>query len=100
MISDGDKLVQIVTQYDISVMDVKFDVRKNYSGRAMYGANCIGIAMNRMTDGFLLLHAMIVDEADQDDLLMVADFFANARTDSMGLGMIAYNPSYVYEGDE
>jgi hypothetical protein len=97
---DGSKLIQIVNDYNIGVIDVTFNVRKRYSGRGMYGADCIGIVMDRVTDGYLLIHAMVIDEADQEDILMVADFFANAKTDSMGLQMIVYNTSYVYEGED
>ena len=56
----------------------------SYSGRAMYGRNCLGIELEDMADAFRL--ALLIDN---DDLAVA---LSHVKFDSMGLGIIAYFP--------
>jgi hypothetical protein len=59
-----------------------------YSGRGMYGDQCVGFDFDHMSDLGLLSVAIneVLGEAVGRDMI------ENLRTDSMGLGMIAYFP--------
>lgn len=60
---------------------------RSYSGRGMYGRNCIGVDLNHAGDLFRLG----VDVGSALGLLGAADVDLVApRTDSMGMGIIAY----------
>jgi hypothetical protein len=58
---------------------------RSYSGRGMYGKQCLGIDMDSMTDAFRF--ALMIDDED----LTVA--LSNPCFDSMGLGIIVYFPN-------
>ncbi len=61
-----------------------------YSGRYMYGAQCIGWECESTTD-ILRLGAAISTVAG----LNVPDLINSAQVDSMGLGMIVYFPFWT-----
>lgn len=61
---------------------------RSYSGRAMFGARCIAIEI----DGINNLAKFFVSLA-ANDLTLAAKMASGVRTDSLGLGMIAYWPS-------
>jgi hypothetical protein len=57
----------------------------SYSGRAMYGRQCLGIELSSMEDAFRL--ALSIESGD------LAYLLSHPRFDSMGLGIICYFPS-------
>lgn len=59
----------------------------NYSGRFMYGKDCLGLSVDSMSDAV----KFIISIADVDRNL--ADKMADdLTTDSLGLGIVAYFP--------
>jgi hypothetical protein len=79
------------------------DVRTEYSGRGMYGSNCLGIVTG--DSGFSLAQTLMeareeADEADEDVReLLDAMLSREPRTDSMGLDTIYYWPGIQVEED-
>jgi hypothetical protein len=80
-------------------------VDKFYSGRAMYGAKCIGVT-GTPGDGisFGIALAVVLPEGDEDardDMLQqIYAIVRNTRTDSMGRDMITYWPGLEFDGPE
>lgn len=68
-------------------LDPKTAVRPSYSGRGMYGRECVGIVLE--TPGQLFELGVVMGAMFEDD---TADFGMPA-TDSMGHGTIAYFPA-------
>lgn len=58
---------------------------RSYSGRSMYGKQCLGIDMESMSDAFRF--ALMVEDED----LTVA--LSNPCFDNMGMGIIVYFPN-------
>lgn len=83
---NSQKIIDILEQYDI-------DVRTNYSGRGMYGAECVGFVVRE--DTLLATVAeMVAETEDEDERQDFAKLFRRARTDSMGRdSVIVYFPS-------
>jgi hypothetical protein len=68
--------------------DTEFKVR-SYSGRGMYGANCIGIDMDDI-GGVMRLAAALIDAGmDVEDVHVLGTLM---KTDSMGRGIVVYWP--------
>lgn len=67
------------------ISDIDGAELRSYSGRGMYGKQCLGIDMDSMSDAFRF--ALMV----QDEDLSVA--LSNPCFDSMGLGIIVYFPN-------
>ena len=67
------------------VSDIDGAELRSYSGRGMYGQECLGIDMDSMADAFRF--ALMV----QDEDLSVA--LSNPCFDSMGMGIIVYFPN-------
>lgn len=63
-------------------------VRTDYSGRGMYGKVCVSFDLERAAD-LMSLGAAILTEGGPD---LLDEFRDRARTDSMGLGIVAYFP--------
>lgn len=59
----------------------------SYSGRAMYGEECLGITLDDTADAFRL--ALLID---RDDLAMT---LMSPKFDSMGKGIIIYFPEVI-----
>lgn len=79
-------------------------IDKYYSGRAMYGAKCIGVTGNA-GDGIsfgIALAIVLTDGMNEDDredmLQQVYALVRNTRTDSMGRDMITYWPGLEFDG--
>lgn len=68
-----------------------------YSGRAMYGAYCVGFDAHRGKE--LAAVAQIVAHADNDDDIRadLVFLFERARTDDMGLDTVIYFPDVRYQ---
>lgn len=71
--------------------DEGIDLRTEYSGRAMYGATCIGIVADGI--GSILRVIGILREDSRAFDLYEALSVGNPRTDSMGMQTIFYWPS-------
>jgi len=70
---------------------------EGYSGRAMYGAKCFGLIVDRPGEAAKFL-VKIANALADDDL---ADELADAwRSDSMGLSTIVYFPGFEVANDE
>lgn len=71
--------------------DNDFDFRARYSGRCMFGEECVGIVTPQFTDplGVLIdLTSYLMDEVDDFN----PSDIGKPRMDNMGLGMILYFP--------
>lgn len=67
--------------------DLDEDAIRNYSGRAMYGADCFGLVVDNLGQAFDFLLALIEQGEHAED------WARTARQDSMGLGTVIYWPS-------
>lgn len=68
---------------------------RSYSGRAMFGTTCLGLDVESITT----LARFFVSLA-ANDLDLATRLTNNVRTDSMGMGMIAYWPAFSFGDDE
>ena len=86
-------------EYAMNDADLDIDqLRRDYSGRFMYGRTCIGIVgTSRDLMRFaLLVMPQVVDElqtGDRDVIPQVPEEWLDIRTDDMGRDMIFYWPS-------
>lgn len=78
------------------ILEGEFEVR-SYSGRGMYGRECLGVDVGRGELGELL--AVVVENVEEDDRYEVAQVLRGMATDSMGLGMIVYFPGVPFFDD-
>lgn len=62
-------------------------VRTNYSGRGMYGKECVGFVVGYSEVG---LAGLAIAYAFDGDLMEAAEILQNASTDSMGFDTIVY----------
>lgn len=71
---------------------------RSYSGRAMYGKECVGI----VTDDLVPLVAEIAANVHEvsDGEYTHDDFFSNYRTDNMGIDTILYFPKIKWEEEQ
>jgi len=82
--------------------DMEFQIR-SYSGRYMFGRECLAIVPENNADifmlGILLGNTVDDDEIDLHQLLIDA---ANAQTDSLGRSIVYYWPNvpFITEEDE
>jgi hypothetical protein len=67
------------------VSDIDDAELRSYSGRNMYGKQCLGIDMESMTDAFRF--ALSVQDSD------LAYILSNPVFDNMGRGIIVYFPN-------
>jgi hypothetical protein len=80
----------ITPQDMIQALENDFDVRA-YSGRGMYGEQCVGVDTESVGD-LMKVAAMLIDHnaCSADDVIALGD---KTCTDAMGLGVILYWPS-------
>lgn len=85
----------VVMAADTAGIDLDSDLRRDYSGRFMYGDECFGIVGG--PGEFAEFIALIAsDEADGCATEGLAKRLADAvKTDSMGLSTIYYFPGYL-----
>jgi|GEM_PF-2775330 len=69
----------------------EFEIR-GYSGRAMYGAECLGVEFDGRLGHVLSELVRYAAGLERDDAQELADALRDMRTDSMGRGTIAYFP--------
>lgn len=76
--------------------DDDLGVFRTYSGRGMYGRECVGLVISNseMFEVAMVVGQWLTDNVVDYDL---SDAFKNARTDSMGRSMIVYWPSIAIE---
>lgn len=81
---DGIKLINLIR-------DVDYTPRK-YSGRGMFGANCVGVTVERNGEATLIADVvtLLVDEEDWETLRDFCTILRRTQTDGMGLGTIVY----------
>ena len=76
------------------------DIRvRSYSGRGMYGKDCLGVDIKRRGLGSLMA-AIVRETRDEDEQDIIAAALEGMESDSMGLGMIYYFPDVPYVGDD
>lgn len=85
--------------------DLGYDTR-SYSGRSMYGKECLGIDLDSGLGSFIGDVIRGLSEVDSDTLLDhesahdVAEAFDDMQTDDMGRGMIVYFPGTPFTDNE
>jgi len=71
-----------------------------YSGRGMYGKECLAFTADSETSGFAvaadLMEAAL--DAGEDFIAPVIEAMRGIRTDSLGLGTVFYFPSVAVDG--
>jgi len=74
---------------------------RNYSGRGMYGKECIACSPDSSESGF---SAQMIESAidkfgsDSVEVSIAIEMMKRTSTDSMGLGWVCYWPSVDWEG--
>jgi uncharacterized protein YeeX (DUF496 family) len=74
----------------------------SYSGRGMFGKECLGITFSRTYDfgsfvDDLIQYVADLDEDERDEAVQdLQGVFKNMRTDSMGRGTVSYWPNVVF----
>lgn len=76
--------------------DTEFKVR-DYSGRGMYGRNCIGIDVDTTGDVMKIAALLIDGGFSTDEIIELGE---GMTTDSMGRGMIVYWPGIKLTTEE
>ena len=75
----------------INAVDTEgFGKATDYSGRAMYGARCIGVVVDN--PGKLMLLGAELERMEES-----VEPFLRPRTDNMGYDMIVYWPNYDWD---
>lgn len=82
----------------LTAQGIEVDIRANYSGRGMYGAECVGfVIQNRVPYIFALANA-IADATIRDMNTTEYDqIIAATEQDDMGLDTIIYFPGVTYD---
>jgi len=75
-----------------------FETRRAYSGRGMYGKECIGFVTDEPMALAMALTVVLIDLEDTADVPEWSDL--TVRTDSMGLSSILYFPNWYFNGSE
>jgi hypothetical protein len=82
------RFIQIVREADLE------DVRvRQYSGRFMYGRQCVGLALGQYVSDTGVAAEVIASVDDADERAEVVQVFRMASRDQLGLGTIVYFPS-------
>lgn len=83
---NSQQLIDFLEQYD------GIEVRTSYSGRGMYGDECVAFVV-REEIAFATVAEIVADIEDEDERLEFAKLFRRARTDSMGRdSIVVYFP--------
>lgn len=87
----GSKELAKVLYEAINAVDVEgFSKATDYSGRAMYGARCVGVVVDN--PGKLMLLGAELERMEQS-----VEPFLRPRTDNMGYDLIVYWPNYDWD---
>jgi len=91
----------------INMAEIPYDtdpdeiIRRDYSGRGMYGDECFGIVCD--IQDLLLFVVALTTQGDPDDdefEWTVMELVKKARSDGMGLSTIWYFPGWQLEGGD
>jgi hypothetical protein len=101
-------VTKTINKYDLEALqDFMYNcgVRADYSGRGMYGAECIGFVTDKpLRIGYAIAAVFGVDdgtidcEVDEDRCQVGEKLMDAATTDSMGYDTIVYFPGFTVEG--
>lgn len=73
---------------------------RSYSGRGMYGNNCLGVDPDTVHEGVLFAEVLrVLDLESAEEVAMVGKAFRRMRSDSMGRGIVVYFPGEAYQDD-
>lgn len=99
------------TEFIREILAEKFEVF-SYSGRFMYGQHCLAVnadgGKNETDVAFALIEAVLEHIADGSEVELnkaleaindIKALMREARTDSLGLGMVIYWPDLPYQDD-
>jgi hypothetical protein len=81
-VDDLELITEILEQHDVGTV-------MQYSGRAMYGEQCLGIVTEDEASAFLILGLELAD-ANAQSLAVI--LLRSVRTDSMGRAVVVYFP--------
>lgn len=82
----------------MTAQGIEVDVRTNYSGRGMYGAECVGFVLQNCVPYIFALANAIADATIRDMNTTEYDqIVAATEQDDMGLDTIIYFPGVAYE---
>lgn len=90
---DYDLAVEAAEQADLEATAVR-----SYSGRAMYGATCLGLVCEQEGQLTEFIMALVEIAAERDVHIDTRALTRGLRTDSMGLSMIGYWPGVDLTG--
>lgn len=102
-----DAITEVMYDTYGTVGDVDF--RPEYSGRGMYGKNCVGFVVQRPAVGLMSVGAALAevlrladeDDVDYDEKLNLLHYMVtNACMDNMGMDMIVYFPGVTLASEE
>ena len=86
-----------ITEYDAEAIadNAEATLYPDYSGRGMYGSQCVGFSVRGGNAEARVTKAIIrsLDDAFADEMLSAL------RTDSLGLGTIVYFPGITLDGE-
>lgn len=85
---DHSQSEAVVMAADMAGIDIDGDLRREYSGRGMYGDTCFGIVCGGREYG------TFVAELAGDDPELARELADAVKTDDMGLSTIYYWPGY------
>lgn len=85
---DQDQFETIVDAFQ----EAGFETR-SYSGRCMYGAQCLGVDCDNPVRAVLKAVSALAENNEGSELCDLIALLEDARTDSMGRGSILYFPS-------
>lgn len=86
--SKHDWLIKTITRADFTV--------RSYSGRGMYGTQCLGFEVDEYVS-LLQVAADLIDSVSEDNMEALAQVLRESRTDSMGRGQIVYFPHVEWQ---
>ena len=70
---------------------------RSYSGRGMYGKQCLGISSENVIETIVDILHWAFSEGDDDLYYALSKAMQSAKTDSMGHGLIIYFPDHEYK---
>lgn len=82
-----------------AIEDAGYEPRE-YSGRGMYGRQCLGVTCERPAGFMVALFATMCENADDvDEIREVAEALQDPSEDAMGRDAIIYWPSIRWQGE-
>lgn len=97
---DSRFLIDLIEQSDVEAEEAR-----SYSGRGMYGRECVGLVVSNVFSAVAALYSglsrVVADEIDLEDYLeALSDVIRETRQDGMGLDHIIYWPALAWPVDE